>query len=294
MRVLTLAVLVVCSAVLLAQQTPSAPQTQPAAETATPAAAPSEPKRPPREEAWHILKIGAANKSTDRRVDAIGVLGLVPNNAEARHLAEAALDDSEINVRVAAANALGEMGARTSIPLLKKRIHVEENTGVVLACAKALLTLKDDAGYEVYYAVLTGQRKAKGSLISQGTQMLHDPKKLAEIGFEEGLGFIPYAGMGYSAYKFLTKDDTSPVRAAAARALAKDPDPESGKALANAVQDKSWLVRKAALDALAKRNDPTLLKSVVPAMEDDKQIVMYTAAAVTVHLTDRNPKRTSR
>ena len=120
-------------------------------------------------------------------------------------------------------------------------------------------------------------------------KILHDPKKLAQIGIEEGLGFVPFAGMGYTTYRMLSKDEVSPIRAAAARALASDPDPESGKALANAVSDKSWIVRKAALDAIAKRNDPSLIKPAIKAMEDDKEIVMYTAAAVVVHLGDPRP-----
>jgi HEAT repeat protein len=304
MRPVSLTSVVLCCAFMLGQEpaTPSPPQApQPPAETTSapqvekeqmPAApvksepAPHEEKRQtPRAQAWKILHTGAKNKSTDRRTKAIGVLGLDPNNIEARHLAEVALKDAEPNVRTAAAAALGEMKARQSIPLLEKQLD-DEDTGVVLAAAKALLEMKDESGYDVYYAVLTGGRKAKGSLIHEQMKVLHDKKKLAEIGLDEGLGFIPFAGMGYSAYKMLSKDEVSPVRAAAARALAKDPDPASGQALVNAIGDKSWIVRKASLDALAKRSDPKLLKPVIPAMEDEKDIVMYTAAAAVVHLTD--------
>jgi HEAT repeat protein len=300
MRCLPIAVLFVCAGSLLAQDAPSsAPptsQSQPAAssEQQTP---PSQPKQAtkaekqhPREEAWEILRSGTQNDSTDRRAKATGVLGLVPNDQRARRLAEAGLQDAQPGVRSAAAHALGEMGARESIPLLKQRLD-DDDTGVVLACAKALLELKDAGAYDVYYAVLTGERKAKGSLLSEQMKILHDPKQLAKLGIEEGIGFVPFAGMGYSAYRMLSKDEVSPVRAAAARALANDPDPESAKALARAVSDKSWIVRKAALDALAKRNDPKLLKAVIPAMEDDKDIVMYTAAAAVVHLTDPVPGR---
>src|SRR5437667_8175066 len=54
---------------------------------------------------------------------------------------------------------------------------------------------------------------------------LGDPKKMAQLGFEEGIGFIPFAGMGWKAIKEVRKDDSSPVRAASARVLAEDPDP---------------------------------------------------------------------
>ncbi len=308
MRILPIFILMLCSASFVAQevqapattaQPPASPApdeaTQPASPEQAPAApstvTPAEKSQPPRAEAWEILQTGAQNTSTDRRTKSIGVLGLIPDDLRARHLAEAAMQDSEANVRIAAATALGEMGAHPSIPLLKRCLNDDE-PGVVLACGKALLQLKDKSGYEVYYAVLTGERKTKGSLVSEQMKTLHDPKKLAQIGIEAGIGFVPFAGMGYSAYRMLSKDEVSPVRAAAARALATDPDPESGKALADAVTDKSWIVRKAALDAIAKRNDPKLLKPAIQAMEDDKEIVMYTAAAVTVHLTD--PRRISR
>ena len=47
------------------------------------------------------------------------------------------------------------------------------------------------------------------------------------------------------------KDDSSPVRAAAAKVLARDPDPAATKALAEAAGDDSWIVR-AAVPCLSK------------------------------------------
>jgi HEAT repeat protein len=107
----------------------------------------------------------------------------------------------------------------------------------------------------------------------------------AFYGFEEGIGFIPFAGIGWGAIKAIRKDDSSPVRAAAAKVLAKDPDPAATKALADAVGDKSWLVRAAALEALAKRGDPSVLDTVHLYVSDEKDAVKYTAAAAFVRLT---------
>ena len=47
----------------------------------------------------------------------------------------------------------------------------------------------------------------------------------------------------------MTKDDASPVRAAAAKIVAKDPDPKSAEALIEATSDSHWIVCVAALDA---------------------------------------------
>jgi hypothetical protein len=70
---------------------------------------------------------------------------------------------------------------------------------VALAAAHALQILNVPAGYEVYYEVLTGERKSADGLVAQQTQTLKDGKKMAELGLEEGLGFVPYADIGFSA-----------------------------------------------------------------------------------------------
>jgi HEAT repeat protein len=115
-------------------------------------------------------------------------------------------------------------------------------------------------------------------------KMLKDPKAMAKLGFEGGIGFIPFAGAGYSVFKAVSKDDTSPVRAAAPQKLARDPDPRSGKALAAAAADKKWLVRAAAADAIAKRGDPALLSAVSPLLTDENEVVRYNSAAAVIHL----------
>ena len=73
---------------------------------------------------------------------------------------------------------------------------------------------------------------------------------------------------------------------AAAKALAKDPDPQTTKALVQAVSDKSWVVRVGALQALAKRGDPAVLDNIRGAMSDDKDAVRYTASAAVIRLTN--------
>jgi HEAT repeat protein len=81
---------------------------------------------------------------------------------------------------------------------------------------------------------------------------------------------------------------SSPVRAAAAKVLARDPDPATTIALADAAGDKSWLVRTAALEALAIRGDPSVLDTVKLYMSDEKDVVKYTAAATFLRLTAIN------
>jgi HEAT repeat protein len=238
----------------------------------------------PQQKAWSLLEEGANAKSPDKRSKAVRALGLVPHSPKAVRIAEKALKDERPEVRAAAATALGLMPSRASIPKLKNNLSDKE-IAVVLAAAHSLLLLNDNDAYEVYYAVLMRQRKSTEGLLTEGEKTLKDPKKMAQMGFEEAIGYVPYGGFGYAAFKELSKDDVSPVRAAAAKVLAKDPDPRTAGALLQAASDKSWTVRAAALDAIAERGDPNLLEDIVPAMSDHKDLVRYTAAGAVIRLS---------
>jgi HEAT repeat protein len=240
----------------------------------------------PKEQAWSVLNQGLANSNMDKRRKAVGELGLLTNDSQAEDAALTALKDPKPEVRAAAAQALGDMSARTAKPQLLAAEH-DSDVSVILTAAHALIQLGDERGYGVFYAVLTGEQKSGESLMEQQKKMLNDPKKLAGLGFQAGLGFVPFGSMGYSAFKLFTKDDASPVLAAAALTLAKDPDPKSGEALANAaLQQKKWLVRAAAFDAIAKRGDPSLKGTAVSGLQDEQEEVQYSAAVAVIRLSD--------
>lgn len=292
--------LLAASALSFGQQRDTSPPTQHAAGSQSPAGAdapqpegkpstntpPPVPrvKRTPKQEAWLILEAACKGDKTINRATAIRVLGLLPNDRKARMLAESALSDEKSEVRTAAAAALGDMKSRASIPKLEKALD-DKDPAVALAAAHSLDLMHNDAAYEVYFEILSGDRKASKGLIATETSILRDKKKMAELGFEEGIGFIPFAGIGWGAIKTITKDDSSPVRAAAAKILAKDPDPATTRVLEDATGDKSWLVRAAALEALAKRGNPEALETAARYMADEKIPVRYTAAATVLRLT---------
>ena len=237
--------------------------------------------------AWTVLNAGLGDNSTDLRVRSARVLGELSDNKKAEDAALTALSgDKQPQVRAAAAQALGDMGAKDAKPQLIAAFQ-DADPSVIIAAAHSLIQLGDDRGYNVYYAILTGQQKTGTSLTEQQKQLLHDPKKIASLGGQAALGFVPFGGLAFSGYKLLTRDDTSPVLAAAALTLAKDPDPKSGDALADASasQDK-WLVRAAAFDAIAKRGDPSLLKAAEAGLQDDKDQVRISAAGAVIRLTD--------
>src|SRR5258708_30701244 len=253
--------------------------------------------RTPQRRAWDILRTGVNQKSTGKRTQAVRALRLLPGDTEATELAEAALQDRKPEVRPAAATAIGLMGSKATIPGLKTALS-DRKPAVALAAAHALQVLNDPAGYQVYYEVLTGERKSTEGLVGQQMETLKDRNKMAELSFEEGLAFIPFADIGFSATKAILKDDASPVRAAEARSLVNDSEPRIGQALLRAASDKSWLVRASALLAIAKRGDPRLLDAIVRALSDKNGVVRYTASAAVIRLAtvaelDKDGKVTS-
>jgi HEAT repeat protein len=241
------------------------------------------PARTQVDRAWSILTDGVAEQSAEKRRKAVQALGLLPSNVPAQRMAEKILQTNEKpEVRAAAATALGQMGAKSSAVRLKAALN-DVDAEVVLASASSLFLLRDPVAYEVYYAVLIGERKSGVGLLDSHIKNLKDPKFVAKM----GVGFIPFGGIGYEVYKAFAKDDTSSVRAAAAQKLARDPDLRSGDALAQASSDNKWLVRAAAVDALARRGDPAFLPTAVLLLDDENDTVRYNAAAAVVRLSMR-------
>jgi HEAT repeat protein len=200
-------------------------------------------------------------------------------------LAENALADQNPKVRAAAAKALGPMGAVSSVPMLKEALNDKE-PAVVLAAAHSLFLLGErEETYEIDYEMLIGERKTADGFVASGINELKDPKGVALIGFEAGLGFVPFGGVGYEVYKRATKDGRTPVRVAAAKELAADSDSKIDAALTRACSDKKWPVRAAAVFAIAKRDDPALLNVITTALDDKTDIVRYEASAAVLRLS---------
>ena len=259
-------------------------------EPAKPALTPVKP-RTPRQTSWQILRDGLAEDSAERRAKAVNALGLLTRNAEAEKAAMQALKDDKSEVRVAAATALGSMHAVHAKAELERALDDDE-PAVVLAAANSLLLLKDsDCAYDIYYGVLTGNTRTSKGLIKEQLKILHDKKKMAQLGIEQGIGFIPFAGYGYDIVKNVRKSDSSPMRAVAAKKLAHDPSQASADALIAAAHDRNWVVRAAALEAISERGDKSLIPRLTLSLDDEKDDVRFVAAACVAHLSDLPAKR---
>jgi HEAT repeat protein len=248
-------------------------------------AAPPSRSQAPAARAWVILQQGVTNKSASKRVNAVHALRLLPHNPRAQEMAESALTDLSPKVRAAAARALGPMAAVSSVPKLKALLNDKE-PAVVLAAAHSLFLLGDrEETYDIDYQVLIGERKSADGFVKSQIDELKDPKVVAMMGFETGIGFVPFGGEAYEAFKRISKDDRTPVRVAAAKELATDRDPRIDAALAKACSDKKQAVRAAAVFAIAKRDDPALLNVITPLLDDKNEIVRYDASAAVLRLT---------
>ena len=235
--------------------------------------------------AWAVLHRGLTSDKVVRRLHSVRSLSLMRHDRKAVQFAEQALDDRDRQVRAAAATTLGELQSYRSIPKLRGALHDREIL-VVLAVAHSLYLLKDPSAYQVYYAILMGDRKGSEGLVESQLDRLRDPKQLMQLGFEEGVGFVPFGGMGYEAYRQIRGRDPSPVRAVAARSLARDPDPISEDALIQvALSDKSEGVRLAALDALSERDDRRSIERLEKNLSEIRLAVRYRTAAVILHLS---------
>ena len=240
--------------------------------------------------AWNMLDEGIANQDAAKRAKAVHALGLLRASRRAQRNVEKALEDENADVRVEAAAALGRLGATSARPKLRRALDDKE-VKVVIAATNALYDLKDPIAFDVYYAILVGERKSSSGLVQSQLDRLRNRTELEKLAFQAGIGFVPFGGMGYEAWKTITKDNAAAVRVLAVERLAQDPDPKSADALIQSRFDKSWQVRAAVASAIAERRDRSLLEPAAAMMDDGNDNVRYDAAATVVRLSDLRPSR---
>ena len=244
----------------------------------------------PGEQAWEILKTGSSSTKAETRADTARAMALVTKNAQVVDLLEQALLDKDAGVRAAAATSLGSLKSKRSAAKLIEIGKKDTDGDVVMAIAKALTEMGEEKGYVVFYAIVTGERKSGQSLVGSEEKMmmdtLKDPKAVANVAFQQGMGFVPFGGVALGAFQAVRANGKNQalVKAAAVKTLAQDPDPRSTKAIVSATTDKEWIVRAAAFDALARRGDSAVVPDILSGLSDKEEVVKLTAAATINHL----------
>lgn len=244
-----------------------------------------------RDSAFATLETALNGSNFDHKLQALAAIGTIPGNDErAVKMAVEALHSKDAQIRAAAADALGEMKATSAAPELKAAFN---DTGeVAFAAAKALVNMGDPAGREVLVAVIAGDRKDEPGMVTnavrEARKKMRHPEGLLLMGGQEATGamFGP-ASMGIVAVKDAFKLRGVSGRAAAAQALAKDPEPYAVTLLEWALSDRNWEVRASAAKALGERGNQGSIPQLETATADSRDAVRTLAAASIIRIEDR-------
>jgi HEAT repeat protein len=245
----------------------------------------------PRETAWGELS-STLHGDMYHRLQALAAVATISGtDARAVKIASDALHDHDAEVRVAAANALGQMKATQAAPDL--RAALDDTGEVAFAAAKALCEMGDPGGRQMLVAVIAGDRKDTPGMLTNAVRdarkKMHHPQGVLLMGGQDAAGavFGP-AGMGIVAVKDAFKMRGTSGQASAADALAKDPEPYAVTLLEWALSDDKWEVRAAAAKALGERGTMESIDKLESVMIADKHTAVRTlAAAAIVRIGDR-------
>jgi HEAT repeat protein len=241
--------------------------------------------------AWTRLENGVTGtKNTDTRIAAISGLSLLGGQARAERLVGNAMHDPDIDVRLAAIVAAGEMarnGSRAFPTEIRDQLN-DADPKVAFTAASTLWKLNDPSGEDILLAVAEGERSGdynfwKGSK-HNASRTLHSPAALAKIAAQQSMVIlVPPVGMGMGAYGYLkTTGGTSP-QVTAITQIAKEHTDPSRKALIEATKTKDAGARLAAAEALTTYTGADTRDALRALLTDGKENVRFTASAAYIH-----------
>jgi HEAT repeat protein len=243
-----------------------------------------------------LLHRAFTSSNPDTRKTAVVSLSLAADNSAIFDQLQSMLHDKDVQVRIAVVAGLQEEKSKSAITALKDALD-DPAPEVKFAAAKALWALDDPAGREALLAVLSGDSKTASGFFTkemrEAIRMMHTPGTTFLYVARQGIGFapVPGLGMGISSMQQILSDPGTSGRAATALLLGRDKNPDTVKALKEALYDKDWRVRAAAVHSLALRNDASLGPDLEAMIEDDKEEVRLRAAAAWLRLAALPVKR---
>jgi HEAT repeat protein len=246
------------------------------------------------EASWTRLENGVTGtKNTDTRIAAITGLSLLGGEPRAERLVGNAMHDPDIDVRLAAIVAAGEMGktlgARSNFaPEIRDMLN-DPDPKVAFTCASTLWKMDDPSGEDILLAVAEGERSGdynfwKGSK-HNASRTLHSPAALAKIAAQQGMVIlVPPVGMGMGAYGYLKGAGGASPQVTAITQIAKEQTGPAKQALIEATRTKDAGARLAAAEALAKFNGEDAVAALRALLTDSKENVRFTASAAYIRL----------
>jgi HEAT repeat protein len=239
--------------------------------------------------AWTMLTDAAADgKRPQTRIQALAALGML-RTAHSEKLIEAAMQDSDVDVRTAAALAAGQSGDRNLTTPLRNLLDDKEPQ-VVFTAAMTLWKMNDRSGEDILMAVADGDRSTNPSMMHGAAHKidkdLHQPGKLAKLGAIQGASMLlgPF-GFGITAIQFMHQSGGDLARASAIQQLAEEHTELVHKELIEALGDKDPSVRAAAAQGLVDYRDRATQLAIYPLFVDPRTPVRLTAAAAYLRTT---------
>ena len=235
-------------------------------------------------------------KNTDTRVAAVSGLSLLGGNARAEKLIQDALHDSDIDVRLAAIVAAGEMeknGSRSLANDLRNQLN-DADPKVAFTAASTLWKMDDPSGEDILMAVAQGERSGdynfwKGSK-HNANRTLHSPMALAKIAAQQSMVIlVPPVGMGMGAYGYLKSTGSVSPQVTSISQLANQHTEPVKNALIEATKTKDTGARLAAAEALARFHGDDVREALRELLMDGKDNVRLTASAAYIRVATDTP-----
>ena len=240
--------------------------------------------------AWEMLQNASQASKPRDHVSLLVALATMGGYKQAEDMLISAMKDDDVDIRLAAVASAGTTGDHALIPAL--RIAMEDKAPeVVVTPAASLWKMGDHTGIDVLQGVLTGQMKAKSSVLKSGMHTVnrdvHDPSLMATMGAEEGASMLfGPVGIAIAAAKFAHPGPSAnSPRVIAAGLLAEDTSESNKTALIQTLQDKDPFLRQASAKALAKFQGKDVTDALVDGFDDPKPSVRFMAAASYIRVT---------
>jgi hypothetical protein len=247
------------------------------------------PNPDPAHYSWEIIDKAIQSHDPDQRKSIVVAASLGGPYEKVFNFLTAALKDKKVSVRLAACASLASFKDPRTLAALKEALR-DPVPEIFFCAAQGLWALEDPEGEKVLLDVLKKEKGISSSFLSAGQRQamaaFNSKRRFFSTVFRLGIRFAPVPGlaMGFTSMEQITSDHKASGQAIAAVELAHATDPESLKALVEALKDQSPIVRAAAVHSLALRNDPSVRADLVPLLDDKDAAVRDRAAVAYIRL----------